>query len=525
MWTTRTGSEEPLDLLPQYDELWAVSDIHLGGARSADWNFQIFRMGDRLAKLIDRIRTERPHGEVALVLNGDVIDSLAEYGVRCYIALEVETALAMMERIYKDDSFAPVWDALTAFVRTPRRHLVFVVGNHDIELALTPVQASLRLRLAGDSTSAAARIVFATHGGGFACRVGRRRVFCTHGNEVDPWNRVDHGELGMLDNAMNAGRRPDASVWQPNAGTRLVVDIMNEVKRDYPFVDLLKPEIKPVLGVLLTLAPEMVKRVDLSAAYAVVRDRIRGRSEVRNLLSAETPLESLSPNLLAASALNELMGEGLASQVRGTPAPDLEDELLLWAGRAIAPGAPAAQVGDGDGPATLGWSDVVAGWLGRVDRVEALRRALGDWLAGDDTFDVGKRDDTYDDIAARVGPGVDFVVTGHTHLARSLPLPSGGHYFNCGTWIRLLRFTPEVLRDRHAFEQVLGVLKRGSMEALDAAKIPGSGPQLEPLVLDRAHAVWIRREGESVTGELLRVTDAGAGPGLHLEPETSGATR
>ena len=55
--------------LPSYDELWGVSDIHMGGERRAERNFQIFRRGARLAALIDPLRTLRPGvvvGEITL---------------------------------------------------------------------------------------------------------------------------------------------------------------------------------------------------------------------------------------------------------------------------------------------------------------------------------------------------------------------------------------------------------------------------------------------------------------------------
>ena len=40
--------------------------------------------------------------------------------------LDAQTAVRMMERLYDDSSFSPVWEVLADFVTTPRRHLVFV---------------------------------------------------------------------------------------------------------------------------------------------------------------------------------------------------------------------------------------------------------------------------------------------------------------------------------------------------------------------------------------------------------------
>lgn len=508
--------------LPRYDELWVVSDIHMGGERTADRNFQIFRRGARLAAVIDRLKAVRPGEQVALVLNGDIIDSLAEEIVEGYVALDVATAEAMMERIYEDAAFAPVWKALAGFVRTAGRHLVFVLGNHDLELALPPVEASVRHRLAPGDPPADARIVFATRGGGFACKVGGARVFCTHGNEVDAWNDVDYSDLGQLANAMNAARRADPERWSPNAGTRLVIDLMNKVKRRHPFVDLLKPEIKPVLGVLLTLQPELVKELTskVGTVASIAAELVRGNRRVSNLLSAAgADLEDVPATLMAHAFVEEALGSSLKAQIQSVQS-DGEDRLLVDAELAMARPELAARATEAEG--TLGATDIVAGWLGLVGKAEGLRRALEDWIGdAEKAFGLHEEDETYQKISARVGPDVDFIVTGHTHLARAIPREAP-RYFNCGTWIRLLRITPEALKKETFERDVYRVVEEGSMEALDRASIPGSGGPV-PLVLDRTNAVRIASNAKGVTGALLRVIDDdGEGANLRFVPETGG---
>jgi hypothetical protein len=164
--------------LPQYDELYIVSDIHMGGRPG----FQILKEGKRVANFIRWVGQQRPDGRVALVLNGDVIDSLAE-DIRGYIA--ADEAVTMVTRIFKDQAFAPVWGALKDFVGLAGRSLVMVIGNHDIELALPAVQRTLEERLAGDEAAPRGRIFFSTAGAGYSCTVGTARVFCTHGNEEE----------------------------------------------------------------------------------------------------------------------------------------------------------------------------------------------------------------------------------------------------------------------------------------------------------------------------------------------------
>jgi UDP-2,3-diacylglucosamine pyrophosphatase LpxH len=499
----------------------------MGGRKDGGRDFQIFNRGPRLAGFIRYLTGVRADDVVALVLNGDIIDALAEEEVRGYVALDAGTALRMMEHIYTDPAFAPVWCALAEFIRQPRRHLVFVVGNHDIELSLPIVEDSIRRRLAEGVSEAQTRLTFATHGSGFACRVGPARVFCTHGNEVDEWNWVDYSLLGQLANAMEAGRAVDGAKWTPNAGTRLVVDVMNTVKAQYPFVDLLKPEVAAVVSVLLAIDKDTLKKVNLEAAFPVLREKIRGRLITSRLLAAEaTTLAAAPPSAVADEALAELLGPSFREAVqvqRQTSGGLSEDALLLDAGRAVAMRrSPAESMTSNGGPETLGAWDLVAGWIGLVPRIEGLRRALQDWLKDDKTFDVTAPTadgGLYDAMQERVGDGIDFVITGHTHLARALPFRSHGYYYNCGTWIRTLRLTQEAL-EATAFEaDVWPALSARRMSALDNAMIPGPNGSRVPLLLDRTHAVRIATRNGHAIGDLLRVTDAAVPGGAEPDAE------
>ena len=70
--------------LPDFDDLYVVSDLHMGGLPG----FQILRETARLAGFIRRLATQTPERRLALVLNGDVIDTLAEDDtVKGYVAM------------------------------------------------------------------------------------------------------------------------------------------------------------------------------------------------------------------------------------------------------------------------------------------------------------------------------------------------------------------------------------------------------------------------------------------------------
>ena len=130
--------------LPAFDEVHVISDIHMGGKPG----FQILRETNRLANFIRWVATQRPDGRVALVLNGDVFDTLAE-DIRGYVA--VDEAVSTVQRIMDDASFSQIWNALGEFVQKDGRTLVVVIGNHDIEVAFPPVQRLILSRLAGDN--------------------------------------------------------------------------------------------------------------------------------------------------------------------------------------------------------------------------------------------------------------------------------------------------------------------------------------------------------------------------------------
>jgi len=482
--------------LPKFDEIHIVSDLHMGGVDG----FQILRDTGRLAAFIRWVAGQRPGERLALVLNGDVIDTLAEES-GSYIA--VDNAEAIVRRILKDQSFAPVWDVLSDFVKTKGRTLIIVLGNHDLELSFPVVQRTIIKRLAGNDLKSRARIEFSTMGAGYSCLVGNAHVFCTHGNEVDAWNYIRYEDLAKAARRLNAGRCLKTSEWEPNAGTKMVKDVMNEVKPQYPWIDLLKPEMKAAVGVLLALDPGQLDKIN--RLLPIIGEKVKGGMEVDQRLSAD----GFSPPFgkrLRPPTVDSLLGPSLTEGLRycagrGIPTADA---MLLAAEKKYKTGSAATDPHDETlGTAGYIWDRLTA-WFTGVSKVEALRRALQDWLKNDRTFDIDDRDDTCKEVVNTVGPGVHFIVTGHTHLERAIKLGKGRFYFNCGTWMRLLRFTEKMLTDEKSFKPVFDVLLKGSMEAIDEAFFNDA-----PFVLDQSSAVCIGTEGGKVIGKLVHIEDAG----------------
>jgi hypothetical protein len=242
------------DTIPWYRELYSISDLHLGGSAP---RAQIFCQGPRLKAFIESLAS-RP-GPFALVIAGDLFDSLPHLtGTGSYVA--VDGAAGIVRTIMTDAAFAPVFAGLRTFLGADEHELIILIGNHDLEIALPEAQEQL-LRQIAPTPAARGRVRFLTSGTGFRCRVGTLTVFITHGNEADPWNHVDYEALRKVAHARMLGRPFEAKAWIPNAGTKLVVDVMNKVKEIHPFIDLLKPETKAAVKILSILDPKTLGRL------------------------------------------------------------------------------------------------------------------------------------------------------------------------------------------------------------------------------------------------------------------------
>jgi UDP-2,3-diacylglucosamine pyrophosphatase LpxH len=483
--------------LPQFEEIHVISDLHMGGHRG----FQILKNTKRLAAYIRWVAGQRPEEHVALVLNGDIIDTLAEEG-HDYIL--VENAEAIVRRIINDESFQPVWKALSDFIKTDLRTLVLVIGNHDLELSFPGVQQTIVEVLAGDDLSGRARIVFSTMGAGYSCMIGNSRVFCTHGNEVDAWNFNRYENLSRLARRLNAGRHLKQEEWESNAGTRMVKDVLNKVKHRYPWIDLLKPEKEAAVGVLLALDPGQAQKID--RLIPIVGKKMMDSNQVDRRLSANGFSASSSDENSHYTTVESLLGPSLTQGLRQDAGDEMltADAMLRTAEEEYHSGTATTDPED----ETLGAPgyilDRFTGWFRGISKVEALRRALKDWLSKDRSFDIGYEDDTCKNIVPTIGTGIHFIVTGHTHLERAIELGNDRFYFNCGTWIRLLRFTREMLKNEDSFKPVFKMLENCTMESIDDANFND-----EDFVLDHNSAVSIGTEGTGVIGKLLHIKDDG----------------
>ncbi|MFD1302103.1 metallophosphoesterase [Methylobacterium marchantiae] len=464
------------------DALHVVSDFHLGGKAG----FQIFRSKAKFEVLVGALLDEAKERRVGFVINGDFVDFLAEEPAAYFDAVHASDKL---RRILTDPSFAGVATGIRELLASPNVSVAIALGNHDVELALPWVAEVLMEALSGHDREARSRLTLETAGLGISARVGSAKVLCLHGNEFDEWNVTDYEALRRSARAKRWGAATEP--YAANAGTRLVVDVMNAVKTRYPFVDLLKPESGAVLPLLLALDPSVARRISAAAGTIprLARDAVRWRAGYLGDPGAGT-----APDV-SLQARPHISGGPLTDRERREVAARLLDRTE----DRMRDGVDARSLASAEqGTDLLGIGGALRRLVERAPRSEVLREAIN-YLDADRSFDRTEIDTTFRRADQEVPSDVDVVVTGHTHLERVLRRRNGkGYYFNSGTWASLMQIEPPVRRDPAAFEEFLGKLAGRDLDQLDA----------DGLLISRPAVVSVREEGGRVVAGLRHVGTA-----------------
>lgn len=493
-------AEPVLDL----DEIYIVSDLHLGG----ETGFQIFASAVEFEALVEYLIGRPKSRRVGLIINGDFVDFLAQSSSDSAVAyFDPYAAKGKLERIIAAKEFKPVWLALKRLLQTANRELTINIGNHDLELALPWVREQLCRSLTDGDEAARARLQVETNGVGVLGRIGNATVLCVHGNDVDPWNSVDQGELSRVTRDLLRGR--EFKPWIPNGGSKMVVDVINELKRQhYHFVDLLKPEGIAVFDFLTSLGAKLadkagdvasagilMKTHQAKAAMGLLGSARPAAAEARAregqfLQAAEQPERSVvssfsGPTNKSAfaqsllNAANQRFDRGVRP-VELLPADGAEDALRL------------------DGLMKTIIHSISGAFRAAIrgeDEMEVLREALL-FLIKDQSFSLSDQDATYLQLNEKVSLDIDILVAGHTHLERAIPRTGGQSiYYNSGTWARLMQITPAHLQKEVFEEKVYAPLEAKSLEALDRAE----------LTIKQHTVVAVRQSRGHVTAELTHV--------------------
>lgn len=467
-------------MVEEYDKLFVISDLHLGGP----FGQRAFREGKALQKLLLNVRDEAAM-RTAFVINGDFIDFLAfgsqsmEFNLRPHALLS--GLVVRTEDADETQDLDEVFTALGALLAGPReRHLVVQLGNHDIELAFASVQETLLTMLGATKEPARSRVHFETRGSGWLCKVGNRLVQVVHGNAWDPWNVVDHKGLEAAARAASSGSGGTPAP-RTNAGTLMVCHVLNSIKAQFPFIDLLKPEDAPLMAVTAAVdAP-----TSLRGLVQAFRTRLT-QGEYAELLGARQS---------SAGELSTSVERDVVEFLAAIPRPMGADALRRAEERLERNERVRDLVGDERGQLREMRSVVKARWqqiLSAADslrgkpELRSLREALQRWLREDKSFEVDRLSAIDLRIIDGALPGVDLLIAGHTHLPRW----QGGapEYINTGTWMRVLKLNgTQYLESDAAFQTLFDVIgKPHNLQQLDALKLD---PRSRPVaVVDKSSA-------------------------------------
>jgi UDP-2,3-diacylglucosamine pyrophosphatase LpxH len=475
-----------------FDCVYVVSDLHLGGPRGR----QLFGSTDALVALIGEAKQSAGGRQTAFVLAGDIFDFLCEDYAQYF---DPYGAPGRIARISRGEAFGPIFTALREFLAEPQARLYYLLGNHDIEVALPEARAALLRALGSPDGLTLGSFEFCLDE--IKLRVGGRSILIVHGNRYDAWNVVDHRALLAVAAAQGSGAA--LPPLEANGGTRLVIDVINELKATYPFVDLLKPEAEAVSTVLISVADVFRLAGLVPGWYGADRRRRFDRDRLaRGLLSARRQVSRLgSPALESGGREIELSADELWRQVATAREGGVEPVDLVRAG----------------GSTLDAWDAVKAGFSG-ASRRETMRQGLASFV-GDATFDTGTRDEWFVEMDRKYPP-VDFLIAGHTHLARSIDRGrKHGHYFNTGTWMKLIQVRDEWLAPGN-FEPFAERLLNSTLDGLEEPfrlRVGTAAGTAQSIIWKRpTYALIERQPGSHVVGRLLEREGSDWGGGKEL---------
>lgn len=218
-----------------------LSDLHLGtGVRRGELNaFEDFRHDDEFADLlVHHDREVGEQGELELILNGDIFD-LLKVKIDGRWPSEITDEIATEKLRQCLDGHPRFVHALRSFLSKRGRRVVFLPGNHDLDMVMPGPQELFRRYVApgplGD------RVRFVTSTDTYHLPEG---IQIRHGHQLERIHRVDYSRLTKK---LRDGREILDLPW----GSLWILDVMNPAKEQRSYVDRIQPLGRFLLGAFL----------------------------------------------------------------------------------------------------------------------------------------------------------------------------------------------------------------------------------------------------------------------------------
>ena len=228
-----------------------ISDLHLANGRAGLDGFG----GQQQATLRGLLSATRPGGplgdadDVEFIINGDCFDFLV---LRPYLDDGIITPDIALQKWGEIEAAHPAFfEALRNFLHIPGRHVTFIGGNHDIELAFAEVREAVQ-RAICDGNPALERNLFFCE---TRCYRPLPDVYIEHGHHYDFWNNT--GEV--WDEQGQPRSHQPAQLTLP-IGTQYFQRAAYPVSMAYGYFDRLEPSLDSSrqIALLCLFNPQMV---------------------------------------------------------------------------------------------------------------------------------------------------------------------------------------------------------------------------------------------------------------------------
>lgn len=434
--------------------VYIISDLHIGGVYGQTADSRGFRINTHVPELAEFIRTlaenDPAEKQVELIINGDSVDFLAEKeGAPPYwnpFTPDPRVACAKLQAgADRDHEF---FEALRELLDKGHR-LTILLGNHDIELAMPPVRQKLK-EIIGVQTHHDYEFI----GSGEAYIVGDALI--EHGNRYDSWNMVNHDSLRRVCSFLSRRQAiPVKYAFDPPAGSKMVSWVINDIKEEYKFIDLLKPETSVMVPILLALEPGYRRILATVAKLGLEASHHRLETAALPSIGGDIHAEGDSNAFIGGDISTfDPMGGPPLDKEEAALAEVLNDQVEGTAEDFLQSVAPVELRIGGD-ISTATFIDRTMGLAKLLvsrdssdvsRRLPPLLKALRA-LQPDRSFDLDfEASPEYLSAAKELMDGdFHYVVFGHTHQPKKIEITPGCWYLNSGTWADLMKLPPEII--------------------------------------------------------------------------------
>jgi len=211
-----------------------------------------------------------------------------------------------------------------------------------------------------------------------------------------------------------------------------VEKIMNPIKVDYPFIDLLKPETDAAIPLLLALEPSVA-----GITNAIEFDRLRRLQSTHRLATPTRP--SQAGDIAGRGETGAQFGSLRQSISQRMSASEVNELFALIAEASQARAQEQGNISSSVGGRILSFLRLrFEGSHGQ--RLRILLTALRA-LQHDHSFDRNDESEQAYASAAKdlAGEGFSTIIFGHTHLAKEVAIKENAKYINTGTWADVMR--------------------------------------------------------------------------------------